>query len=410
MSTRPDRAPHRLRSGDLFPTDDPVAPDQLIGRDYDIDQLASALGGGTNLVVAEPRRTGKTSVCEAALTILGGQKFYTAALDLWEMTDVTELAEALVTRVIANRPAAKRLMHEVRRKGHAAATNVQVRSILTLKGEFGDDVELAFEPGLAARDPMRYLRFALRLAQSIAEKDTRKMVLFFDEFQSIRDLEASGRGSDPEALQKMMRSVFQRAPDVSFLFAGSLEHLMRDIFGPSERPLSGFGGFHPLQPISADDWRNGLTARYAKDGCTIDDVALERLIERGELHPRSTMLIAQQAHLASVQDVTREIDSTLVEFGFGAARQLDKAKHEQIVDRIRKISSGRTVNRNALRVARRIAERAPVYKDLSPEVARRATDALNDAGVIRAKEEGRGWTIVDPLFRRFLTDLDPAGV
>ena len=44
---------------ELFPTDDPVKPDLLIGRRDDVRDLASRLEDGTHMVMAGPRRTGK---------------------------------------------------------------------------------------------------------------------------------------------------------------------------------------------------------------------------------------------------------------------------------------------------------------------------------------------------------------
>ena len=58
----------RQASGDLFPSDSPIPASQLIGRRDDVAEIATRLEAGTHLIVAGPRRTGKTSVCEAALT------------------------------------------------------------------------------------------------------------------------------------------------------------------------------------------------------------------------------------------------------------------------------------------------------------------------------------------------------
>ena len=52
---------------ELFPTDDPVRPDLLIGRARDVRDLSSHLETGTHVVMAGPRRTGKSTVALAAL-------------------------------------------------------------------------------------------------------------------------------------------------------------------------------------------------------------------------------------------------------------------------------------------------------------------------------------------------------
>ncbi len=66
-----------------------------------------------------------------------------------------------------------------------------------------------------------------------------------------------------------MRAIFQRTDGVSYLFAGSLEHLMRDLFPPPHRALHQFGGFHDLRPIDAERGRAGLGERFEADDLTI---------------------------------------------------------------------------------------------------------------------------------------------
>ena len=75
------------------------------------------------------------------------------------------------------------------------------------------------------------------------------MVVFFDEFQ---ELASPGEPyGDVDRLTKRMRAIFQRSSGVSYLFAGSIEHLMRELFTPMHRVLHQFGGFQELRPIDA---------------------------------------------------------------------------------------------------------------------------------------------------------------
>ena len=289
----------RLPSGRLFPTDSPVPAGQLIGRADDIAEMQARLEAGTHLIVAGPRRTGKTSVCEAALGRVSRRGAYTAKLDLFRLADAGELAEAIAAAVIANRSATHRALRRARSAGRAALTAAQARAVLKMVGELGEGVELALTPGLAAQDPERALDLALELPERVAVADGKQLILFFDEFQEL----ASARKpyGDPEAVTNRMRAVFQRTTSVSYLFAGSIEHVMRDLFAPSRRAFSGFGSFYSLRPIEAEEWRAGVAARFAEDGCTVADPALARIVELGGGHPRATMRIAQQTHLVSLE-------------------------------------------------------------------------------------------------------------
>lgn len=387
----------RLGSSELFPTDTPISAERMIGRQDEVSAMTSSLRGGGSLVVAGPRRTGKTTVCDAAIARLAEDGCYIAAVDLFRLADAADLAEQLVLATVANRSGLRRLVQRTRHAGRALADAATLTATVRARAELGEDLEFAFRPGLAREDPERYLTYALELPQKIANADGRRMILFLDEFQEI----ASARCpfGDPDRLTKRMRAAFQRSPDVSFLFAGSIEHLMRDLFASEERGLSQFGSFFPLPPIGPETWREGIAARFAEDACAVDGPALERLIAAGEGHPRVTMLIARWTHESSLVDATRKITDTHVSAGIAAAQMADLPKHEQALERIR------SLGRHAQRIAVRVAVGSQPYKDFNPKIANDALRTLRDAGIID-QAAPRRWHITDPLLRNFLAELD----
>ena len=128
------------------------------------------------------RRTGKTSVCDAALARLHRRGFYTAAVDLFQIATAAELAEALVGATISNRSVLRRVLHQTRRAGRFAAGALQTSAVVKSKAQLGEELEIAFSPGIAARDPAAYLDYALALPGRIAAADGKEIVVFLDEF------------------------------------------------------------------------------------------------------------------------------------------------------------------------------------------------------------------------------------
>jgi hypothetical protein len=362
--------------------------------------MATRLEAGTHLIVAGPRRTGKTSVCEAALGRLARRGAYTARVDLFRASDAAELAEALAAAVIANRSAAHRALRRARSAGRAALSAAQAQAVVRMAGELGEGVEIALTPGLAAQNPERALDLALELPERVALADGRRMIVFFDEFQEV----ASARRpyGDPDAVTNRMRAIFQRSESVSYLFAGSIEHTMRDLFAPSRRAFSGFGSFYALRPIAAEEWRDGLAERFESDGCEIGRPALQRIVELGDGHPRATMRIAQQTHLVSIELGTRSIGLDLVQVGFERALEGDRPTMEQIVERVR------LLHKHGLLVARIVAAGEPLPRRIQPGVRDRVLKLLRDAGILEHETHGR-WRVIDPLLRHYLAALDPFG-
>ena len=248
----------RQASGDLFPTDVPIPASQMIGRRDDVREVTIALLGATNLVMAGPRRTGKTSVCEAALNRCRREGAYAVHIDLFRIADAAELCRG--ARARRDRQPLGRPSHRAPRPGAGASgrsARPRPRPCSSSRASSERASSSPLTPGWAAQDPQRALDLALELPERVAVADGKRLILFFDEFQEL----ASERRpyGDPDQLTKRMRAIFQRSTSVSHLFAGSLEHVMRDLFAPQQRAFSGFGSFHALRPISTQEWCEGLT-------------------------------------------------------------------------------------------------------------------------------------------------------
>lgn len=304
-----------------------------------------------------------------------------------------------MSSTIANRPPLKRIANAARRAGRFVGEIAEKSLTIRAQAELGEEIEIAFRPGLADREPDRYLDFALALPQRIAQTDGKSVVVFFDEFQEIANPRKPY--GDPDDLTKRMRAIFQRSSEVSFLFAASIAHLLRGLFAPSGSAFSQFGAFYELRPISLEAWHEGLAERFAEDGCTIDDAALDRIVEFGDRHPRATMLVAQKTHLTSIILETRAIDTSVVQQGYEAALEGDRLVNEQSVEQIRRLA------KLALLIVRRIAAGDSPHAGLNSSESYRAIRALHDAGFIE-QPSPRRWKLTNPLLARYLTERDGA--
>lgn len=381
---------------ELFPTDDPVRPDLLIGRAGDVNDLARRLGSGTHMVLAGPRRTGKSTVALAALAQAHSSRLYTAQVDLWDHEDMASLTRSLAQSILANRGPVAKALGRARESGRELRELLPGGVVATLRTHLGEDVELAWSaPSSSSQDDSAGLGATIALAQRIAEKDNRRIVLFLDEFQDIAT--SSHRFGDPDLIAKQLRSRLQRSPLVSVLFAGSMEHLMRDLFGPSRRALSQFGNFHELSPILPSEWEDGIARRYHELEVRPTEDAVAEIVALGEGHPRTTMLIARETLTVTFSHHeigTIEIGD--VRGGYELALQADRLRHEDAVERLRSTA-------HAYAIAVRVARGLRPYSGTASSAARRALSMMERAGI--TEHHGRGdWTIPEPLLRKYLAE------
>jgi hypothetical protein len=314
-------------------------------------------------------------------------------VDLFDCGDAGALAHVLTLELLANRAPLRRAIRDALQTGRSVLDALRPAATIRARQDLGEDLEITLDLARAEEEPAKALEAALRLAQRLAERDERRVVIVLDEFQDI----ASGRFGDADTITRKIRAVFQRSPEVSVLFAGSIEHLMRDLFAPSERALSQFGSFHELTPITRQEWSAGIRARLVTDQTSITADALARLMELGEGHPRATMLIAQQAHAQAIEDLVYAIDHASVVAALDRALSSEQLRHQQQLERIR--AAGRYCERMAIRVA----ADAELYQRLKPQQAARSLNALRDIGVVERAGQG-SWYVVDPLLRRYLAN------
>ena len=384
----------RIPSQELFPTKGPVPTDRLIGRDDEVTALVGQLRAGSHQILSGPRRTGKSSVCDAAVERIRSDGAYVVAVDLFRIGSLGALANAISLAAISNRPAVRQVLPALARTGRRVGQAARVTA--TLKNEFGVDIEIVFGAKDTPERPEARFGAAIELLEKIAVADGHPVVLYLDEFQDI-DV-TGGRFGGADSLTKRMRAILQRSPHVTCLFAGSVEHMMRDIFTSKNRAMYQFGGFFELGPIDRPTWVDGLREIYMRDVTTITDAAVDLLLGASGEAPRATMLIAQQSHIVVVEKGVSVVDSADVQQGIDYAMAAERPTYDSEILRIRDMRS------HALDVALRVAKGdAPYGVGLSAMQAKRGLDALRDAGVI-IRRDPREWAFVDPLFRRYLAE------
>jgi hypothetical protein len=126
----------------LFPTEEPLAHERMIGRESDVQELTTQLAGGVHRIVAAPRRTSKSSVCRAVVAQLRERGCYTVSVSLFRLADGHALARGLAQETLANCNALRRLIQRARGTAGFSLRGTSLGVVLRVKGELGDAVEM----------------------------------------------------------------------------------------------------------------------------------------------------------------------------------------------------------------------------------------------------------------------------
>ena len=141
----------------------------------------------------------------------------------------------------------------------------------------------------------------LDLAEKIAKKKGIKIVICIDEFQNIAEF------SNPDYLQKKLRSHWQQHHHVAYCLYGSKRHMMMEVFTNSSKPFYKFGNLIFLDKINTPYLVKFFDNRFTDTGKTIDKDAANLIVELVDNHPYYAQQLAQQSWLRTKDVCTIEI-------------------------------------------------------------------------------------------------------
>ena len=367
----------------VFPMSRPVGPDDLVDREAFLDDLVNRLAGGQNLVIAGPRKVGKSGVAQAALRRLKAQGIHVASVDLYPCTSVDELATQWTQSVLENRT------------GPLAGAQQSIRSLweklrqlqLTVKIH-----DLEFGARLLDEDQTPYDQVdgAGRLLEEMAKHDHTRAVVVLDEFQRVGELGG-------EALTARLRSLIQGQSLVAYLFLGSEPSKLLKLFADRKAPLYRLAVPERLPPIPPTAWLAYLTKKFGDAGVTMTDGAFSLLMERSEGHPWALMQLAFQTWALRQTDEEVSADDVVA-----ATLSTLERLHSEFVETwegIRRIRAADLVLEHV------VAGRSPYVGSTSHRTIAAALRALVDQGYLE-KGMARGqYRVVDPLFRDWIRRL-----
>ncbi|NSW83505.1 MAG: AAA family ATPase [Syntrophothermus sp.] len=367
--------------GRLFPVGGPVSERDIVDREDFIGSIESRLADGQSIMLAGPRRIGKTSIAYEVLRRLKERGFYTAAVDFFRLSDKREFAVSLINACLENRTGIRRTLETLKDRAKSVA------GLAKLTVKFRD---LEFSVDFLRDDPdeIALLDYALDLPEVLANRDKKNMVVLFDEFQDASRV--AGRAE----IYKKMRSHFQNHQNVSYLFLGSKEGMMNSLFGNRREAFYRFATVLPIPPILEESWTEYISQRFAEQHIKTDEETIKEILQRTGGHPQDTMLVCSEIYYALLETGEKTVTLEYVRIGHDRALLTLAQVYDEILDEI-----GQRVS--AREVLKRLAAGDKVYAKGNPNETKRVLDVLVSKAIIEKK--GRGsYKFVEPMFQEYI--------
>jgi len=260
-----------FRYGDL------ALDESFTDRTVEIRELESDIRNGQNVVIFAPRRYGKSSLLwRATQELLAGDEVLIAQVDLMATPSKEKLAEKLAESIYED--IATRLFR-AREKAIGVFSSLRLRPTVTLDPSDGS-LSFGFEASARHEDIDATLEKLLELPAKLAAEQKKRAALVIDEFQEILDI-------DPK-LPTLMRSIFQRQPEVAHVYLGSKRSMMEKIFNDPNEPFWRSAKKTEIGLIDPGHFEPFIHDRFQATEREIDAEVVESILAITHGHPYGT--------------------------------------------------------------------------------------------------------------------------
>lgn len=207
-------------------------------REDESVKIISFIKGENHLILISPRRYGKTSLVRKVINESGRRYIY---LDMQLVISAEDFAAQLLKRIYRIFP-----MQKLKRyiKSFRLIPSVIINPVT-------GEAEISFRPGSKTLDP---LEDVLNMIEKLGS-DSKKIVVVLDEFQDIFRIHTG--------LDRLLRAVMQNHRNINYIFMGSSESMIREIFEKKSSPFYHFGSLMTLGKITNEKFSVFLEERFA---------------------------------------------------------------------------------------------------------------------------------------------------
>ncbi|MBQ7531489.1 MAG: ATP-binding protein [Paludibacteraceae bacterium] len=332
-------------------------------RKEELAQIKQYLDSENHLTIISPRRYGKSSLVRKCVEEIGRPYVW---LDMQYSTSKASFTTQLLKAVLAQYPM-ERLKHELR---HFRILPTATYNAVT------NDYQFGFQPSEATDTTM--LEDVLGLLQKLSTPKN-KLIVVLDEFQEVRNIDKN--------LDKQLRSIMQMQSGLNYIFLGSQEGMMLEIFERKKSPFYHFGGLMRLNKIPYDEFYQFVLERLPatpnKEELTKD------ILSFSSCHPYYTQQLAFEV---SNQIEINRIQEDVV----GEAIQATLRAHDLDYERLWETFNNTDKN-TLLQLSRN--EKPLTNRDVATSTTFSSLKRLIKGGVVVRTED---YALEDPFFREWL--------
>lgn len=237
-------------------------------RETETQRIIRTITNEGNIVLMSPRRMGKSRLVKHVFKQPQITEFYqTFYIDLLHTSSIREFAYTF----------GKTVFEQLKTRNEKLLQSLTL-ALKSVAGTFGFDPLTGLPTFTLEMGRIQSPEYTIHEILGWLENCDTPCVVCFDEFQRISKYPDNKQGQ----VEAMLRGVIQHLRNVNFIFAGSEQHLLSEMFFSSAKPFYNSADQLNLNPLNIDvysDFVNSWMERYDK---SIDIGALKFYYEKFE--------------------------------------------------------------------------------------------------------------------------------
>lgn len=224
------------------------SPEFFCDRHQETETILNGLHNGRDITLVAPRRMGKTGLIRHVFYHLANQEpsIVTLYMDIYSTQSLGDFVRLFANAVLGKLDSAPQ--RALSRIGKFIRS---CRPILSLD-------ELTGSPQITIDVSPANEKSTLKEIFDYLGSSDRRCYIAIDEFQQINEYPEKG-------VEALLRSYIQFLPNVNFIFAGSKQHLMREMFSSSKRPFYQSTQLLTIGTIDRESYGNFAATHFANN-------------------------------------------------------------------------------------------------------------------------------------------------
>ncbi len=249
-----------------------VKDEYFTDRIEELKKVKQLLDSENHIVLISPRRFGKSSLIAKAVQQTGRPSI---SIDFMKVLSTEDLAVQILKGVFRQ--------YKMEKLKHLLA-HFRITPNISYKPAT-DSWDVSFMP-LMEKGPIA-LEDAMDLLQKVTTPDNR-LIIVFDEFQEVGEISAS--------LAKQLRAIIQHQEGLNYIFMGSQESMMNEIFEKKKSPFYHFGQRMTLKKIPYDDFFTYIVSRLPDMEPEVKENIANDILQFTNVHPYFSQQLASTAY------------------------------------------------------------------------------------------------------------------